>query len=92
MDKVSKHIENYLTKQINEKKSFFWKGNSLQALKDFNFNENNNTSILFIDAALSDLYANLNIENSYNEIDNKKIFVEREFENGNFVYIIKSKL
>jgi glucose-6-phosphate isomerase len=89
MNAVSKEVEAF----ISSKKDWEWEGNAvqfLQAMKDENkANKSANAPIMFVDAVLSDIYANIGVKDSYNI---KNIKIKRRFENNKFVYKFSSKL
>ncbi len=84
---ISLKIENFIASKGS--KGWEWKGDASQARKDFELGEA--TSISFVDAILSDIFANINIEQSYEKLRGKFV-VSRSFDNKRFVYTIKSSL
>ncbi|KAL0489983.1 glucose-6-phosphate isomerase [Acrasis kona] len=87
MNKVSLNIENFIAQKGS--KGWQWKGDAAQARKDFELEES--TPIWFVDAVLSDLFANVNVDNSYAKLKGK-IQIERSFDNSRFIYSIQSSL
>lgn len=84
VNQFSKQIESKIAEFLSTQKS--WNGDAVQARKDF---ANETAPIMFVDAIMSDIYANLDI--SYSALHNK-VEVKRQFQNNRFVYSITSKL
>jgi len=86
MNAVSLKIENFVSQKT---RGWEWKGDAVQARQDFELDKN--TPIWFVDAVLSDLFANVDIDSSYAKLTGK-VKISRTFDKKRFVYTIKSSL
>lgn len=89
MNRVSKTIEKTLAQRLqSEGSSFQWSGDVVKAREDL-LSDGQQCPIWFVDAVLSDIYANVAVPNSY-PLLHGKLSADRKFEKKRFIYEFRS--